>query len=155
MTPEVSWSVAVDGLLAVGVERVWRALTLPDELTRWFVDHAEVSAEPDRVVLLQWTQDASGVDRTIAGQWTTWDPPQTLSLSFVDDESPQSVTWTLTPYHGGTRLVVTHQGRGPVPDTALAIQRGWQHALANLRCVVDDDGERIPTLVYYREQGWL
>lgn len=155
MTSELYWSVTVDGLLAVGMERVWQALTLPDELARWFVDRASVSAEPDRDVVLQWTQEASGIDRTISGQWTIWTPPETLCLSFVDDDSSQTVTWSLTPYHDGTRLVVTHQGTGPVPDTALAIQRGWQHALANLRCVVDDDGVRIPTLVYYREQGWI
>jgi len=89
------------------VERVWRAVTEPAELARWFV--AEVAWKPE----LGETFEAGGEH----GEITALDPPHRLAWSW----GVERYSFELTPAGDGCVLVFTHvfdPRRGP----------DWQHA---------------------------
>ena len=76
------------------IERVWRAVTEPAELARWFV--AEANWKPE----LGETFEAAGS----TGRITAYDPPR----HFAWDWDIQSFSFELEPDGDGTRLVFTH-----------------------------------------------
>jgi uncharacterized protein YndB with AHSA1/START domain len=89
------------------VERVWRAVTEPAELARWFV--APVPWTPEQGETFQ----AAGEHGSI----TALEPPQRIAWTW----GVERYSFELTPAAGGCVLVFTHvfdPRRGP----------GWQHA---------------------------
>jgi uncharacterized protein YndB with AHSA1/START domain len=100
-------ALRIERRLAHPVERVWRAITEPDELAQWFV--APVAWIPEEGE----TFEAAGE----GGRVTTVDPPRTLAWEW----STERYRFELTPDAGGCSLAFIHvfsPERGP----------GWQHA---------------------------
>jgi len=93
--------------LAHSVERVWRAVTEPAELARWFVAEASWTPAPGE------TFEAGGA----TGRITTVDPPRLLVWTW----GVERYSFELAPDGDGCRLVFTH-----VFDSDLG--PGWQHA---------------------------
>jgi uncharacterized protein YndB with AHSA1/START domain len=93
--------------LAHSPERVWRAITEPDELDRWFV--APVAWIPEEGELIESAGEG--------GRVTTVDPPRTLAWEWSTDR----FRFELTPHDGGCTLVFFH---------VFSAERGpaWQHA---------------------------
>jgi uncharacterized protein YndB with AHSA1/START domain len=93
--------------LAHSPERVWRAISEPDELAGWFV--APVAWIPEEGE----TFEAAGDN----GRVTTVDPPRALAWEWGQER----YRFELTPSPEGTTLVFTHVFSGALgPD--------WQHA---------------------------
>jgi uncharacterized protein YndB with AHSA1/START domain len=92
------------------VERVWRAVTEPAELERWFVD------------AIEWKPEAGEVFETgdQAGEITELDPPRLIAWSFGGD----GFSFELRPEGDGCLLVFTHV----FDDRALGAQHasGWE-----------------------------
>ncbi len=152
---EAGWSVSVESILASSPDAVWHALTQTAGLERWFCDRVVGSCQTDSPISFHWTLMGSGVAHEIQGHWGVMETARRLQWVLSQEHSGQEVVWRLTPYREGTRLQVVHSGSGPVPETALSVQRGWEHGMANLRAVMDDQGERIDARRYYRDRGWL
>ena len=101
-------ALRIERRLGHSVERVWRAVTAPDELARWFV--AEVP----------WTPHAdeefeAGGER---GRITTFEPPHVIAWDWADERYRFELT---ADGDDATTLVFTHlfnPEMGP----------GWQHA---------------------------
>ena len=95
------------------VERVWRAITDPAELARWFGDEAEVDLRPGGDAAMIWENHGRYAMRI-----EEVDPPRRLVWSWVHEpdvafeEAPATrVQWTLTPRDdGGTRLHLLETG---------------------------------------------
>jgi uncharacterized protein YndB with AHSA1/START domain len=88
--------------LAHPPERVWAALTRPEEVARWF---AEMTLDPGaggRVFL------DFGAQGQAEGVISVWSPPHRLEYSWLERGHESRVTWELTPEEGGTVLVLTH-----------------------------------------------
>lgn len=127
--------------VAATAERVWAALTEPEELRRWYAfDGAEVDLEPGGRVELGWAEHGRYVGRVVEV-----DPPRTFSfrLAHVPDVEPEAgnstlVTFRVTAGEAGTVIMVRESGLADL-DPALGGAEfrdqevaGWESGLALL-----------------------
>jgi uncharacterized protein YndB with AHSA1/START domain len=98
------------------VERVWRAVSEPAELERWFVDSVEWKPEAGE------TFEAGGQ----SGEITELDPPHLIAWTFGGD----GFRFELSPDGDGCLLVFTHV----FDDRRLGAQHaaGWEAYLKRL-----------------------
>jgi uncharacterized protein YndB with AHSA1/START domain len=109
--------IRIERRFANPIERVWRAVSEPDELARWFV--ATVPWKPE----LGETFEAYGQ----RGEITACDPPRVLAWTY----GVERYRFELEPDGDGCRLVFTHAFN---PDLGPAEQheRGWRAYFARL-----------------------
>lgn len=107
---------AVDGRPALRFERVWRAVSVPAELERWFPAAADWTPAVGEVF------EAGGM----TGEVTVVDPPHRLAWTFAGDQ----YAFDLTEHDGGCRLVFIHvfDDRSAAAQTAA----GWDVYLSRL-----------------------
>lgn len=125
-------------------ERVWRALTAPDELSSWFPDEArglEVRPGGDG----WWHWEAHG---RYAVRFEVVDPPGRLVWAWARDpdvgvdESPSTtVEWRLEPLDGGARTRLHLREDGFLDrESRERNAEGWRHELGELRtCLTRSD----------------
>jgi uncharacterized protein YndB with AHSA1/START domain len=102
--------------LAHPIERVWAALTEPDELTAWFAA-AEVDLDGGRIVLRWHAKGGPTMDCKI----TQLEPPTVLEF---EGEPHGSLRFELRPDGDGTLLTFTVTADYPDADLASAFA-GW------------------------------
>ncbi len=109
--------------LAHSVERVWRAVSEPAELERWFPATAEWTPATGE------TFEAGGM----TGNVIEADAPNRLAWTFNGEQ----YTFELTPYEGGCLLVFTHvfSDRTRAAQTAA----GWDAYFSRLEPHLDGD----------------
>jgi uncharacterized protein YndB with AHSA1/START domain len=97
-------TIHVDQFLAQPPEKVWRMLTEPDRLARWWA-HGDIRPEVGH----RFTMDM--------GRWgpqlctvTEVDEPVLLSYTFGEGTVDWTITWRLAGEGGGTRLFLEHAG---------------------------------------------
>jgi uncharacterized protein YndB with AHSA1/START domain len=120
------------------IERVWTALTEPDELIGWLAA-AEVDLEAGRIVL-HWQNEGGP---TTECKITELSPPTVLEY---EGEPHGRLRWELRPDGGGTLLTFTVTGSFPDDQVALALA-GWHwhlDALAEHLHGVDADWSSLP-----------
>jgi uncharacterized protein YndB with AHSA1/START domain len=132
--------IVLDAVYPYPPERVWRALTDPQELASWLtpgdfaprVGHRfQFRAKP------QW-----GWRGIVDCEVLEVDPPRRLSYTWQGDEKGQvtTVTWTLEPVSDGTRLVLEHTGFRGLSGWfhKRILGSGWKGMLAKtIRDVLD------------------
>lgn len=99
--------------LEARIERVWRAITDPAELARWFGDEAEIDLRPGGNAAMAWQEHGRYAMRIEEVK-----PPTRLVWSWVhepgiafEDAPMTRVEWTLTPREdGGTTLHLRETG---------------------------------------------
>jgi len=123
--------------IAAPADRVFRALTNPDELRHWFAEHAEVQLRPGGSyafwgVLSPWTPRERATQKIIEVQ-----PDRLLSYSWHWRELDGTVTLTLNSSGSATSLHILHQGTGSILDTCenteFAMLDFWRLSIGNLR----------------------
>jgi uncharacterized protein YndB with AHSA1/START domain len=135
-------------------ERVWRALTEPDELVGWHPTPARLESTPGgRVSYLPLEEVRAMSERRDPpempeGEVIEYDPPRVLAHTWGED----MLRWELRPHQEGCLLVLIHTF-----DDRLKAARdaaGWHLCLEALSLVLDGTprpeeahGERIP-------EGW-
>ncbi len=124
------------------VERVWAALTTPEEIAGWFGDRAAVDLRPGGTAEFHWADYGSfhaAVERV--------EPHSAFSYRWAreKDVAPTAgnstlVEFTLTPEGAGTRLRVVETGFASLalPEEERARHaadntEGWVHELDELR----------------------
>jgi uncharacterized protein YndB with AHSA1/START domain len=133
-------------------DRVFRALTDPSELMRWF-------GSPECPVKF-WKMDArlggrysySTEKETIVvndvsefechGEIVEYDPPRLLAYTWFgnwhDDTSRRTVVrWELTPKSAGTHVKVTHSGLADLPIARKDYSGGWSGVVEMLKKFVE------------------
>ncbi len=121
---------------AIGIHaapaEVYKALTDPEELKRWFVSEASVDLRPGgayRWVFGEATA-APGADPQIAtGEYETMVEDEMLRLRAMVDETETSLEFRLDPWRDGTMLTITHGGFPGEEEwdlTFRAIDRSWE-----------------------------
>ncbi|WP_043626550.1 SRPBCC domain-containing protein [Nonomuraea candida] len=102
--------------LAFPVERVWRAVSVPAELERWFPAAADWTPAAGEII------EAGGA----TGEVLEVAPPRRLAWTFAG----QFYSFDLTPEGDGCRLVFTHV----IDDRGLSAQTatGWEAYLSRL-----------------------
>lgn len=122
-------------------EVVWKAITDPRELERWFPLRAEVAPGADGRLTYSWGEGITGTCRI-----DVWDPPRRLRTGWMPEFLPQSATpaerarvavdWTLVGKGGKTvlRLVTSGFGSSANFDQEYdGTRRGWNYELAALQ----------------------
>jgi uncharacterized protein YndB with AHSA1/START domain/uncharacterized protein YciI len=119
-------------------ERVFRALTTPEELIRWWgADEVYRTTE--------WTADlrpgghwraggrgADGHPFAVEGKILEIDAPRKLVMTWKPDwdpGAPSTVTYRLEPEGDGTRVTVRHEGLAGRPESCRSHGEGWELVL--------------------------
>jgi uncharacterized protein YndB with AHSA1/START domain len=118
----VTTSIEVDQFIAHPPAEVWRHLTEPDLLEKWWAPFS--SFEPE--VGHRFTLDMGGWGHQ-PGEVLEVEPEERLVYSFCDH---WQLTWTLVPEGAGTRLLLEHSGfRDDDPQDRFAFMNmgpGWR-----------------------------
>ncbi len=129
-------------LLPVPRERVWRAITQPAELSKWFAPQCDFTLTVGNDIKLTW--ESGAVSR---GVIEDIDPPHRFSFRwhakptvFTDPLTPENstrVTFRLEAVESGTRLTVTESGFAALPQAARDLvmtenTSGWRAELQDL-----------------------
>jgi uncharacterized protein YndB with AHSA1/START domain len=141
-------SVVSEIEIAAPAERIFKALTDPDQLMRWFND----ATCPVKF----WRMDArlgggysyatkktnviiNGVDEfECHGEILEMDPPRLLVYTWIGNwhvvkDRKTVVRWELTPTSAGTRVKVTHSGLVDEPAARGDYCNGWPGVVQNLK----------------------
>jgi len=124
--------------IAAPPPRVFRALTTPDEIVRWWGSDTTYRTN-------EWKQDlrvggrwratglgADGVPFAVEGEFLEITAPHTLVHSWKpewDDGHASRVTYRLEAIEGGTRVTVRHEGFGDRRESCASHARGWESVL--------------------------
>lgn len=135
--------------LNASVERVWSAITDPQELARWFPDdHADFRAEDGYQGFFVWAQKESAEGGCGGGSFAVKveksEPPHLLVWSWahdadtpLDETGTTRVEWKLSPRDGGGTLLQLHEtGFENLKDRELN-DGGWDHELGELVSYID------------------
>jgi uncharacterized protein YndB with AHSA1/START domain len=121
-------------------ERVWAALTDPEELARWFGDSAEVDLRPGGAARFGW----EGYGDSFHAVVETVDPPNRFAYRWaVESDTPLEeapstlVEFTLEPGGNGTIVRLVESGFAALPDdqyeeTIGGNKKGWTSELGDL-----------------------
>ena len=123
--------IVLDAVYPHSPERVWRALTDPQALAMWLMPN---DFQPRLGHRFQFRTKPRGTWRGIVDcEVLEIDPPRRLSYSWLGDPKARAttVTWTLTPMNGGTRLVLEHRGFRGIGGLLLRwiLGSGWKRML--------------------------
>ena len=167
--PEVARSTQTTVEIAAAPETVWRALTDPTELVRWFALSAEVEPRSGGTVIWRW-QDMYVWPSRIE----IWEPLRQLRLAYVQasaadpklpgqsDAAAKSgyelvMDFRLEPVGGATVLRLVHSGFGrdsSWDDEYDGVRRGWIVELASLKHYLERHlGEQRSALWVFARTG--
>ena len=122
MTVTVQDAIERQLVIPVARQRVWEAITAPDQIAKWFVDSTTLRLEEGAPFVFQW--DGYGERR---GRVETIDPPNRFAYRWIPtdetdhsipfDEVPSTlVEFSLDDTPDGTRVTVTESGFGGLPS---------------------------------------
>jgi len=124
--------------IATPPERVFRALTDPNELPAWWGSddlYRTTKHTADLRVGGKWRSEGKGADGSefaVEGEYLEIDAPRKLVLTWVapwDGGNTTTITYRLEPIEGGTRVTVRHQGFAGRPDSCRGHSEGWESVL--------------------------
>jgi uncharacterized protein YndB with AHSA1/START domain len=121
--------------IATTPERLWKALTDPDETRKYWYGALSVS---DWKVGSRWVSQSEDGEVYLDGEILEIDPPRRLvhTLHVVHEaaaaaEAPSRIEFEITQIGNRCRLTVTHTGRGPA--TIEYTSGGWETIFAGLK----------------------
>jgi uncharacterized protein YndB with AHSA1/START domain len=128
-------TITCEKLLPHSPAAVWKALTNPELHARWWA-----AGDIKPVVGHRFTLDMGNNFGHQPCEVTKVDDEHLLAYRFAEGTLDTTITWTLHPAEGGTRLILTHTGfdlDSPMGQQALAgMGKGWPHVLDNLDAVL-------------------
>jgi uncharacterized protein YndB with AHSA1/START domain len=127
------WVLRFERFLRHPIERVWAALTEPEEISGWLAE-ADLDLVVGGRVELRWLNTDLEGNRAIArGVVVRVEPPELLEL---DTDIHGRLRWELTAERDGCRLRFTNVT--PAPDDFLTkVLAGWHIHLDHLEDVLD------------------
>src|SRR5260370_13535204 len=115
-------------------ERVWGALTQPDEIGHWWTN--DLNAKPEVGSLVEFRFGEWG-DFVLRFEVAELDQDKKVHWIYrfgsVAQWAGTSVTWQLTPVHNGTMLVFRHEGFGKKDAVYEQTRGNWNYFLASLK----------------------
>ena len=125
--------------IATTPERLWRALTDPDDTRRYWYGALSIS---DWQVGSRWTSESEDGEVYLEGEILEIDPPRRLVQTFhvvhepeAAAEAPSLLELEITPIGDRCRLTVVHSGRGPA--TIEYTSGGWETILGGLKATLE------------------
>jgi len=126
-------------LIRTTAEKLWRALTDPDETAKYFYgsrvettwrpgDRIEYRM-PDGSIAIEGTLIEVVPNRMFSQMWRAlWDEN-------IRKDPPHKVTWEITPMKDGCKLTVTHEDPGP--EALKQIGGGLVHIVGGLKALLE------------------
>jgi uncharacterized protein YndB with AHSA1/START domain len=125
--------------IATTPERLWRALTDPEQTRQYFYGALSKS---EWTVGSRWTSESPEGEVYLEGEIVEVDPPRRLvhTLHVVQDpaaaaEPPSRVEFEITELGDRCRLTLVHTGRGPA--TMEYTSGGWETILGGLKQLLE------------------
>jgi uncharacterized protein YndB with AHSA1/START domain len=122
---------------------LFRALTDPTELVRWFVSAAQVDLRPGGAfcwVFGRASGDPGPTPLVTSGSFVAVVKHEMLRLKFPIEDLETEVEFRIDPWRDGAVLTVTHSGfpgDDEWDETFRAIDRGWQTEIHALKIVLE------------------
>ncbi|MBN1135056.1 MAG: SRPBCC domain-containing protein [Anaerolineae bacterium] len=118
-------------------EMAFEAVTRASELREWMCDYAWTVLQPKGAYQVRWD---SGYQAS--GRFVELDPPRRAVITWQGTGEPgeTTVTFTVEPEAGGTRVTIVHAGFGPSPEWdahVAASEKGWDQGLDNLKSTLE------------------
>lgn len=142
-------AIELDEFLPHPQEKVWRAITSPDLMSRWLMENDFEPVVGHVFHMKGIPVPAVGFTGQVISEVLEVSPPSRLRISWADaleGNALQSiVTFELHPEGNGTRLFLRHEGfdeNDPAQATAYRIlSGGWRgQVLPRLNALLDEDG---------------
>jgi uncharacterized protein YndB with AHSA1/START domain len=123
---------------------VFNALTMPDEIARWWANEARVKPEVGSLGEFRFKPPAGDLQFEVA------ELDQDKKVRWISRQGPPqwagtSVTWQLEPVHNGTRLLFTHDGFAQVDEAYEQTRGNWSYFLDSLKSYLET-GKGTPGL---------
>jgi uncharacterized protein YndB with AHSA1/START domain len=135
--------------IKAGAQRVFAALTKPEELLQWWaaegkfkVTHAECNLQPGGKWLMRVTSCGPDAPRalTVCGEYLTVEPPRLLEYTWIlerEDLPETLVRWDLDEKDGYTTVRVTHSGL--ITEELRARHDGWPLLVTLLKSYIHNE----------------
>jgi uncharacterized protein YndB with AHSA1/START domain len=143
--------VVVDTFVAAPPERVFAAITDPQQVVNWWGESTAYRVKQWQGDLRpggKWRSDGTKADGTafyVRGEYVEIDPPRLLVHTWIPSylENLETVVrWELQAKDGGTLVTVRHSGFGSNVETANNHNKGWVRVLGWMRQFVET-GETV------------
>ncbi|HEY8291769.1 MAG TPA: SRPBCC domain-containing protein [Thermomicrobiales bacterium] len=142
MTSQTGRIVEKEIFIRATPERVFRALTVKEDLEAWFVKEATIDLRVGGALRLVWDPES------VEGTFLEVDPPRRVVFTWDERPAIAGITtsaFTLTAEGAGTRLHLVHSGfgAGAAWDRLFEnINGGWNKELEHLRAWLEDGAEK-------------
>jgi len=118
-------------------EMAFEAVIKASELREWMCDYAWTVIQPGGTYQVRWD---SGYQAN--GRFIELNPPRRAAITWQGTGEPgeTTVTFTIAPEAGGTRVTIVHAGFGPGPEWdahVTASEKGWDSGLDNLKSTLE------------------
>jgi uncharacterized protein YndB with AHSA1/START domain len=132
--------------IAVPPERIFRALTDPAELPKWWGSDDMYRTTAHAADLRpggSWRSEGTGSDGTpffVEGEYLEIEPPRRLVMTWKapwDGGNVTTITYTLEPVAAGTKLTVRHEGFADRAGSCRSHSQGWPRVLGWLNHYLD------------------
>ena len=129
-------------------ERVFAALTDPDELTRWFASSAESDPRTGGDYVLRFEFEDESRNHTYAGQYEEVASNERVRYPWNGQFGDTTVEFVLRPADGGTELTLIHSGwTDHAEESRQMHEQGWGFFLDNLaRYLTGGEDQRDPAM---------
>jgi uncharacterized protein YndB with AHSA1/START domain len=117
-------------------QRVWEAITEPDEIVQWWAYEARVKPEVGSLGEFRFRPPA-GVLQFEVAELDAREKVRWISRQGPPHWTGTSVTWQLTPVQNGTKLVFTHDGFTQVDEGYERTRGNWEYFLASLKSYLE------------------
>jgi uncharacterized protein YndB with AHSA1/START domain len=119
-------SIECDQFIARPPAAVWRALTEPDLLARWWAagDIKPVVGHRFTIDMGSWGPQPCEVLEV--------EPERLLSYTFAEGSLDTTITWRLEPEGAGTRLFLRHAGFAEGSTALTGMGNGWPGLLRRI-----------------------
>jgi uncharacterized protein YndB with AHSA1/START domain len=143
-------AIVVERTIWIGAprERVWQAITTPEQIMRWWGDHWEISAlEVGGIVKFG---DPNDLSNLMSATIDTLEPPHRFTILWPPQEQyhgiSMSTIYLLTEENGGKRVTVRETGFEALPDDVRqkrfdSTSQGYQTVLAGLKDYVEAENK--------------
>lgn len=138
-------AVICEIFIAAPRERIFEALTNPDQAAQWWGEKRQYS-------MIKFSMDvrpggkwfttghsAKNGEIKVQGEFLEIDPPRRLAYTWISSWLPHAtrVLWELESHNGGTALKLTHTGFAGNAEATKAHTHGWNMALVWLQAYVE------------------
>ena len=123
---------------AAPIERVWRAITDPGELSRWFGDGARIEMREGGDGAFLWNSHGSfamRVEEVTPPRRFVWSWVHEAGVAF-DDAAATRVEWTLAPREGGGTVLHLRESGFRTDTHHQENREGWKDELAELEALL-------------------